>query len=642
MHGNLHLVLKGCLAELTGDDACWTRVLDTLRVADEAAFLQPVQHSDALTLAALSTAARYLDLPRDDFMRAYGVSMAKFLVAGPGHRQMLESLGETTLEFVKNINFLHHCLAFSFRSANFPFFSSAGAGTDAFELLYASSRGRVLAPLIEGVLPTMAALLHAERVEMERMALPRQGFDVGWRVRAAPLDGPPPAPPALSAAELSSARSSWHAALVSAAAVDLEQLCAWAAASGGAGADVRAVQALLRHPDLDMAQRGAQLMRAVPASCVCADWFDAERFEPAARFWQAPRGTQAEYALSRPAASAQRFVSHVWSAPPDWAQVMGPRAQYAAVKASALYYAVADLGGVDGWAEFSLWVDKSCIVQTDGGVKAGTVAHLEQFLRRSDGLLMLLSWDYFSRLWCVYEYSVFIALFDPRQAYVSVDAFMRPASQPRFLSALEGFSVGGAKCGVEADRPVLRAKIGTYFVSEPAFEEFAKATAIALIAIAMCRRAGRSQHVYQEDYAPWVQLAARLGYTELERALRAADPVAWRNSSRPPGLKTAALGRVAADWHARYLRRLRSWCEASVYPALEKHRAACVLPRWTSARAQPGPMGSNASIARRVAGSSMGSLVEALAPRRMVSLASRLTPRGSTSTVSEAERRATL
>mmetsp|Transcript_7658 Transcript_7658/g.19533 ORF Transcript_7658/g.19533 Transcript_7658/m.19533 type:complete len:236 (-) Transcript_7658:23-730(-) len=153
---------------------------------------------------------------------------------------------------------------------------------------------------------------------------------------------------------------------------------------------------------------------------------------------------------------------------------------------------------------------------------------------------------------------------------------MRPASRELFISAVEGFTVAGAQCTVESDRAMLVHKVETYFVSVGHFEEFARAMAIALISIAMCRRAGRSFSVYEEDFQPWVHLAARLGYRTLERALRAADPVAWRNASRPPGLATAAMGRVAADWQARYLERVNAWAEASVYPALAAFRSRCV------------------------------------------------------------------
>mmetsp|Transcript_472 Transcript_472/g.441 ORF Transcript_472/g.441 Transcript_472/m.441 type:complete len:85 (+) Transcript_472:149-403(+) len=47
-----------------------------------------------------------------------------------------------------------------------------------------------------------------------------------------------------------------------------------------------------------------------------------------------------------------------------------------------------------------VFLDKCCISQTDIELKNIGIHHISSFLSRSDGLVILWSTDYFSRLWC--------------------------------------------------------------------------------------------------------------------------------------------------------------------------------------------------------------------------------------------------
>merc|ERR1719401_2061949 len=70
------------------------------------------------------------------------------------------------------------------------------------------------------------------------------------------------------------------------------------------------------------------LLRATPASNVCAGWSDVTL--PRCRaFWQDARGRKEDYELSEDAESVDVFVSHSWSPPADWNIVMGPDVHYA-------------------------------------------------------------------------------------------------------------------------------------------------------------------------------------------------------------------------------------------------------------------------------------------------------------------------
>merc|ERR550537_1415480 len=78
-------------------------------------------------------------------------------------------------------------------------------------------------------------------------------------------------------------------------------------------------------------------------------------------------------------------------------------------------------------SDMLLWVDKSCIPQRDKKVKAICVRLIEEFLKLSDGFIVLLSWQYFTRLWCIYEWACFLRLHHPLDIQVNLgcDAFLK-------------------------------------------------------------------------------------------------------------------------------------------------------------------------------------------------------------------------
>ena len=77
---------------------------------------------------------------------------------------------------------------------------------------------------------------------------------------------------------------------------------------------------------------------------------------------------------------------------------------YSKAKASELQQAgrkvAAEMFGSESeWDKVTCWIDKVCIPQNDEAKKRLCVEHIEDFLRLSDGLIVLLSWNYFERLW---------------------------------------------------------------------------------------------------------------------------------------------------------------------------------------------------------------------------------------------------
>ena len=58
----------------------------------------------------------------------------------------------------------------------------------------------------------------------------------------------------------------------------------------------------------------------------------------------------------------------------------------------------------------TVFLDKACINQIDPELKQLGIKNIGAFLRRSDKILVLWDKDYFDRLWCCYELSLYVKL----------------------------------------------------------------------------------------------------------------------------------------------------------------------------------------------------------------------------------------
>ena len=213
-------------------------------------------------------------------------------------------------------------------------------------------------------------------------------------------------------------------------------------------------------------------------------------------------------------------------------------------------------------------------------------------------MIVLLSWEYFERLWCVYEWAAFLVCHEPTKVQICVDAFLRPDTQNLYIESIENFSVSKAKCFVEADRAILQAKVADYYHSTAAFELFAKSTAIGVIAVTVIRKAMRG--TYDTEFLPWVELAGRCGLDDLVDVLRQADPSGWREramaeaneqaqgSAISTSRSTGAAVTIANDaslclgkaqpWQVVFNDYVDTWFSEQVVPLLAKVKQECVRP----------------------------------------------------------------
>ena len=90
------------------------------------------------------------------------------------------------------------------------------------------------------------------------------------------------------------------------------------------------------------------------------------------------------------------------------------------------------------------------------------------------GMVVLFTWQYFERLWCVYEWAAFLIYHDPEDVSILVDVFHRSSSQQLYIDSVENFSALTSKCYNEDDRKLLNEKIDEYYISNESFARFAQ------------------------------------------------------------------------------------------------------------------------------------------------------------------------
>ncbi|CAE8633526.1 unnamed protein product [Polarella glacialis] len=343
------------------------------------------------------------------------------------------------------------------------------------------------------------------------------------------------------------------------------------------------------------------LFRGVPASRVAALWQDEAGMGRASQFWN-PYSKLADYytwskdvesfrspnflpltqeSLSRslirrsissvssflsprPAATKITFLSHSWHQPANWDAAMGEGCSYTVIKAAEICGVAKDLAAIEfgdytRWPEIHFWIDKCCIPQAHPELTTWCLDLLEEFIALSDRLVVILSWSYFERLWCVYEWVCFLVHNKASSITLCSDAFVRSRTLPLLLDSVRSFSLAKCKCFEEKDRQVLTQKVDTYFVSEHAFEQLLKFTAIAFIVRDMISRRAdpRSPFVTAQGGAdaisPWVELSKECGFDDL-----AVCFTSWRGDSEMGAgrdVQTANLQKVDA-WFAKEIEPL--------------------------------------------------------------------------------------
>jgi len=582
----------------------WAEILVELKLDGDDDLLHMEQYyEDEATLALVGAAAKVLGVGFDEVLMVYGEYFVDVLHMG-GHLRMMRTMGENIQDFLGNVNHLHYGLERRFKEADFPRFSvSTNEDPDTFSISYLSSRGAALAALVEGVLSRAAARLHHQRIDMFRLSEPLEGYLVSWRVRATSIPPERRLPVPDCGEKALAAGGLWHSILSS--------LACGGSSRGSKRSAVRKSSGRLlwrQRRDLDRLEARVRshpcpaelLMKAVSAKHVAAEWDDIDSLDKASGFWETKVGVLADYELSRPASKAHRFVTHSWSPPANWEDIMGKECSYADIKAMELYMVAKDIAEQEldknsSWEDVAFWVDKCCIPQQHPLTRR-CITLIEEFIRRSDGMVVLFSWDYFDRLWCVYEWAAFLVHQSAEQVEMCVEFFLRPSTRALYLHSIKTFSVRNAKCFHEPDRVLLKDKIYQYYISEAAFERFAKYTVIAVLSRIAVHRSGRSAREMEEELRPLRALAEELQLPALKEALLKPNPILWRRralrartwgrtlSEKSDSAEKAGMGRTdslsnlasSLNWQMGYRASIDAWFKTEVLPVLAMVKAECV------------------------------------------------------------------
>jgi len=192
---------------------------------------------------------------------------------------------------------------------------------------------------------------------------------------------------------------------------------------------------------------------------------------------------------------------------------------------------------------------------------------IEEFLQLCDGMVVLFSWSYLSRLWCVYEWACFLVFHEPENLTICTDSFYRDSTEEKFLAAVRLFSVDRCECSDPSDRNVLHKKIKEYYGCRENFERFFRVSVIAITARSLASRGARSKL----GLTKWVTLAHDLGFEDLGNALSMADPAGWRRA-----VLDGKANAIAQDFQTAIKVQSDAWFAKHVAPILDETRKCCV------------------------------------------------------------------
>ena len=601
MIGAIHVILKDVVTTKFGANNWKKIVAEFGQETDEDLMQMEHAYEDAVTFGLVEATCKVLGVTLDQALTVFGKHFVDVIHMGD-HLRMMRTMGDTMGDFLDNVNHLHYALYHRFPKANFPGFNIRRdpEQPDTFLVSYSSSRGDVLHALVVGVLQQVSLRLHDQHLEMTRLEKPLQGYLVSWTAKASDVPEEKRIPQPLVGSGAKTAGGLWHGILTSAACCGEKQ--------AQKGAKLTRSQKLtldaLQTKAFNSSEPSAILMRSVRAQHVAAEWDDLPGMHKASAFWLSKVGMPRDYLLSQDALRADRFVTHSWSPPMWWEEIMGENCPYADIKAIELWIVAMDIAqekfdDSSRWKEITFWVDKCCIPQQHALTRQ-CISMIEKFIRNTDGMTVLFTWDYFERLWCVYEWASFLVWHSAAEVEVCTEMFMRPATRHHYLHAIRTFTVRSAKCFHEPDRSLLQEKIAEYYVSEAAFERFAKCTVIAVLSRSAVYRAGRSSTEMQGELDPLRELAQELNLPGLVAALQQPDPVGWRSKAMSSGTEdlpaSASKGTAGsknsreewshANWQKVYKDKIRDWFMSDVLPVVEMVKEECVHTSWRPSRGE--------------------------------------------------------
>ncbi len=159
MYGMIHQALRDMAVREIGA-AEWEGLLRR-DGRDGQLFIGMEYYSDDVTMGLVHLVAERVDMPIDDFLRAFGRTWIDFAGAS-AYGRILDMAGSDFESFLESLDRMHSSIRSNMPRAEMPSFEVVAADDTSIEVLYRSNRSG-LAPFVQGILAA-AAERFGERV----------------------------------------------------------------------------------------------------------------------------------------------------------------------------------------------------------------------------------------------------------------------------------------------------------------------------------------------------------------------------------------------------------------------------------------------------------------------------------------------
>jgi len=303
-------------------------------------------------------------------------------------------------------------------------------------------------------------------------------------------------------------------------------------------------------------------------------------------FWKVPGGSPAEkcYAQSAPAEEVDAFLSHALKSDPNCPTMMMRKPiKYSVHKCVDIFVASHNItsrriaeGKVskdkagEAMQNLTFWCDTACVDHSDTSLKMYILkSHLEDFVQNSKYFVCLMSTQYFSRLWCLYEFACACMKREDIDTIVVANACLAFFESERIAIAesIVKLSVANSSCFDPLDKALITDKIQTEFASTSAFERFVKFSSCAL--------AARSAIFWAvEHYDRWLWLwsdtARQCGFVKLAAVLTEVDVPALRKEAFKAFPDAPAETKIKDRMQHIETTFTKDWFDAKVRPMLNE------------------------------------------------------------------------
>lgn len=266
----------------------------------------------------------------------------------------------------------------------------------------------------------------------------------------------------------------------------------------------------------------------------------------------------------------------------------------------SVYQIVRD-GPLKKWLFGNKLRDDIWLEVTFGSCRCENLKMVETILALNELYVAVMPWNYFDRLWALYEWSIFCVVHGLGRMHLAVDIFLQGSAGDtssqhlEYRRMLRRLSVVNAKCQDKRDADFLWQKIQYFFqcdaiidttykvpmgdvltgdvllrktrmVDFSKFERYVRAGTIAAFAreMALTKANSPEKEKTEDSYMPWMDLAKEFGFTDLFNALKK-----WRPYK---------MCRTCGEDEARYVREVEEWFASEVLPVMDDEAALAVRP----------------------------------------------------------------